>query len=148
FFMQIKDVLKQKGHEVFTIDEDKTIFQAMDVLVKNQIGSLLVMNEDGNITGIFSERDALRECFKNEGNCKDIIVKNVMSKNIIFAEADDNIDYVMGIMTKNRIRHVPVLKDKVLVGIVSIGDIVKASLNEQQFENKYLKDYFYGQAPS
>jgi CBS domain-containing protein len=146
--MQIKDVLRQKGHEVFTIDEEKTVFQAMDILVKNQIGSLIVMNENGQISGIISERDALRECFKNEGNCQNITIKNVMTKNIIFAEADDNIDYVMGIMTQNRIRHVPVLKDKVLVGIVSIGDIVKASLNEQIVENKYLKDYFYGQSQS
>jgi CBS domain-containing protein len=142
--MQISDVLKSKGHEVLTIDENKTIFQAMDILIKNSVGSLIVVNAEGKISGIFSERDALRECYKNQGNCVELIVKDFMTKNIIFVESDDNIDYVLGIMTNNRIRHVPVLKNKILVGIVSIGDIVKASLTEQQFENKYLMDYIYG----
>jgi CBS domain-containing protein len=145
--MYISDVLHVKGPEVFTIGEDKTIANATDVLISNHIGSLLVLNKEGKIVGIFSERDALRSCHDNEGNCDEIKVKDVMTKNIIFAESKDDVDYVLGIITKNRIRHVPVMKDKRLVGIVSIGDLVKHLLKEQQFENKYLIDYIQGNTP-
>jgi CBS domain-containing protein len=145
--MFIKDILHSKGPEVFTIGEEKTIAQATDVLIANQIGSLLVLNEDGKIVGIFSERDALRSCHTHEGQCSEILIKDVMTKKIIFAEADDDVNYVLGIITKNRIRHVPVMKERRLVGIVSIGDLVKNLLNEQQFENKYLLDYIQGNTP-
>lgn len=145
--MLIRDILYSKGPEVFTIGEEKTINQATDVLINNQIGSLLVLNGEGKIVGIFSERDALRECHNNEGKCGEVQIKNVMTKKIIFAEAEDDVNYVLGIITKNRIRHVPVMKDKRLVGIVSIGDLVKHLLHEQQFDNKYLLDYIQGTTP-
>lgn len=145
--MLIKDVLHKKGPEVFTIGEDKTISEATKLLIANQIGSLIVLKEDGKIVGIFSERDALRECHVHEGQCGEMKIKDVMTKNIIFAELDDDVNYVLGIITKNRIRHVPVMKDKHLAGIVSIGDLVKNLLNEQQYENKYLLDYIQGTTP-
>lgn len=145
--MKIKDVLSTKGPEVFTIGSHKTVFEAMDVIIRNKIGSLLVLNQNGKIVGIFSERDALRICFNFKDNFADILVGDAMTKKIIFADADDDVSYVESIMTNNRIRHVPIMKDKVLVGIVSIGDIVKASLSEQKIENKYLMDYFYGVTP-
>lgn len=145
--MKIKDVLSTKGPEVFTIGANKTVYEAMDVLIRNKIGSLLVLNQDGKIVGIFSERDALRVCFNYKDNFTDILVGDVMTKKIIFAEPEDDVSYLESIMTNNRIRHVPIMKDKVLVGIVSIGDIVKASLSEQKTENKYLMDYFYGMMP-
>lgn len=145
--MVIKDILHNKGPEVFTIGSEKTISQATDILIANQIGSLLVLNEDGKIVGIFSERDALRECHRHEGQCGEMKIRDVMTSKIIFAEAEDDVNYVLGIMTKNRIRHVPVMKEKRLVGIVSIGDLVKNLLQEQQFENKYLLDYIQGTTP-
>ncbi len=144
--MKIKNVLKTKGPEVFTISEDKNVIQAMSFIVANRIGSLIVINNEAKITGIISERDALKVCFENPNNFSEIAVKEVMTKSIIFAEPEDEVDYVLGIMTQNKFRHVPVMKEGSLIGIVSIGDLVKVQLNEMHIENKYLMEYIHGQA--
>ncbi|OGU58688.1 MAG: hypothetical protein A2X64_09235 [Ignavibacteria bacterium GWF2_33_9] len=145
--MYIKDVLNAKGYDVSTIGHEQTIAEATKMLIRNKIGSLIVKDDTGEIVGIFSERDALRECHLNEGNCGEVKIKDVMTTNLIFAEPEDDVNYVLGIITTNRIRHVPVMNEKKLVGIVSIGDLVKKLLNEQQFENKYLRDYIQGTTP-
>lgn len=142
--MKVKDILKNKGPEVFTIGEEKNINEALKILVKNNIGVLLVLNNDAKIVGIFSERDAIRTAHNNPQNFGDTLVKDVMSKNIIFVEPEDDIEYLQSIMTKNHIRHLPVVDKKVLVGLISIGDIVKSLLSTTQYENKYLKDYISG----
>lgn len=144
--MKIKNVLKLKGAEVFTISEGKNVYQAMAIIVANKIGSLVVINDEAKITGIFSERDALKVCYENPNNFAEIAVNQVMTKSIIFAEPEDEVDYVLGIMTQNKFRHVPVMKEGSLVGIVSIGDLVKVQLNEMNLENKYLMEYIQGQA--
>lgn len=143
--MKIKDVLSSKGGTIFTIDQDKTVLDAMALIVPNKIGSLIVLDSDGKIAGIFSERDALRQCYFNPANFQSIKVEEVMTKSIIVAEPDDEVDYVLGIMTKNKFRHTPIVnKDGQLVGIVSIGDLVKVQLHEKDFENKYLMQYIQG----
>jgi len=142
--MKVKHILKNKGPEVFTIGEEKTIYDALRILVNNNIGVLLVLNSEAKIVGIFSERDTIKEVFKNPDGFKDKPVKDVMTKNIIFVEPEDEIDYVESIMTENHIRHLPILDKNVLVGLISIGDIVKSLLTNTQFENKYLKDYISG----
>jgi len=142
--MIVKDILKTKGPEVFTISEEKTIEDALKVLINNNIGVLLVLNNDAKISGILSERDILREVYKNPQNFLSTKVKEIMTKKVIFVEAKDNIEYVESIMTGNHIRHVPVLDNKILVGLISIGDIVKSMLTEVKFQNKYLQDYISG----
>jgi CBS domain-containing protein len=107
----------------------------------------MVLNEDGKIIGIMSERDILRESFNHPGNYKDILVKDIMSKNVIIVEPEDDIDYIESIMTEKRIRHLPVVNNKVLVGLISIGDIVKAMYGKTQAEIKYLRDYISGDMP-
>jgi CBS domain-containing protein len=145
--MTIRDILHAKGSVVLTINEDTTISQATEMFIANQVGSLLVLDNEGRISGIFSERDALRVCHSHQGQCAELKIGELMTKNIIFAEADDDVNYVLGIMTNNRIRHIPVMKDQNLAGIVSIGDLVKNLLNEHQYENKYLLDYIQGNTP-
>lgn len=142
--MKVKDIIKNKGPEVFTISEEKTLWEALKILVNNNIGVLLVLNLDAKITGILSERDILREVYKNPETYRDKLVKEVMTSNLIIVEPDDDIDYVESIMTENRIRHLPVVKEKILVGLISIGDIVKAQLSGSRYENKYLRDYISG----
>jgi CBS domain-containing protein len=144
--MKAKDILKKKGPEVFTIGAEKTLFEAQRILITNNIGVLMVLNEDGKIIGIMSERDILRESF-NHPNYKDILVKDIMSKNVIIVEPEDDIDYIESIMTEKRIRHLPVVNNKVLVGLISIGDIVKAMYGKTQAEIKYLRDYISGDMP-
>ncbi len=142
--MKVKEILKTKGPEVITIGEEKTVLDALASLVKNNIGSLIVINEDGKITGIITERDILKEYNKKEGKLGELIVKDVMTKDLIIGEADDEIESVEVTMTENRIRHLPILSQKRLVGIISIGDVVKGQMQESKVENRYLKDYIEG----
>jgi CBS domain-containing protein len=142
--MNVKEILKSKSPKVFTIGEDKPLYDGLKILVDNNIGVLLVMNNEGNIAGIISERDIIREAYNNPDGLKQKMIGDLMTKNIIFAELTDDIEYVESIMTSNHIRHVPVLENKALVGLISIGDIVKTILSKTQFENKYLNDYISG----
>ncbi len=144
--MRVKDLLKSKGPEVFTIGEEKTLFEAITILVHNNVGSLIVLNSDAKIKGIVTERDVLRQSFKHPDDFKEIMVRDAMSKNIIVVEPDDEMAYCEKAMIENRIRHLPVVTNKVLVGIISIGDIVKAQNKAIQHENKYLRDYIEGMA--
>lgn len=144
--MKVKEILKQKGPEVFTTSEEKTLDEAIKVMVNNKIGSLLVLNEDAKITGIVTERDVLRMTHTNPDNFRTLPVKEMMTKNLLIVEPEDDLEYVEGVMTANRIRHLPVVKDHVLVGIISIGDLVKNQLSQIRHENKYLRDYIEGKA--
>ena len=152
--MRIKDILREKGTDVVTIDVGRTVHDAICTLNEHGIGSLIVTREDGEIAGIITERDILRECgercvglkkppAREETTCASL-VRDVMSKDVVIGVPDDDLDYVMGIMTKNRIRHLPILDDEKLVGMISIGDVVNAHLKETEFENRSLKDYIRG----
>ncbi len=143
--MKVKDLLRDKGPEVFTIGIDKSLKDAISTLVRNNIGSLLVINSEGKIEGILTERDILRQSNKDPHSFQDITVKESMSTNIIFIEDEDTIEYAQGIINNNRIRHLPVLnKNKVLVGLISIGDIIHTGAQIAKAENKYLRDYIEG----
>lgn len=143
--MKIRDILCGKGAEVVTIHPEATIHQAMQVLVHHRIGSLVVIGERGKIAGIITERDMLRECAAHSESVKETTVREVMTTNLIIGVPDDEVSYVMGIMTHNRIRHLPIIAGERLEGIISIGDVVKAQLEETEFENRYLKDYIQRQ---
>jgi CBS domain-containing protein len=142
--MKVKEILKTKGPEVLTIGQDKTVFDAIETLVKNKIGSLIVLNAEGKIVGIITERDILNETHSRKCELTGIVVKQVMTSDLIIGEAEDDVECVESTMTKNRIRHLPILSKKRLVGIISIGDVVKAQVEESQVENRYLKDYIEG----
>lgn len=142
--MKIREILQTKGSEVFSIGENNTILEAINVLVKNRIGAVLVLNSEAGIAGILSERDVVRSALDSPGDHLNKHVKDVMTKNIIFIEPNDDIEYVQSIMTGNHIRHLPVVENKALCGIISIGDIIKSLLTKTQYENKYLQDYISG----
>jgi len=142
--MKVKDILATKGPQVFTIGENMPLKQAVDYLANNKIGVLLVLSDDGKITGIISERDIIRELSKDFANALEKKVSDAMTKQVIFCEPDDEINYIESVMTNNKIRHLPVLHEKRLVGLISIGDVVKAAHKEMKIENKYLIDYIGG----
>jgi CBS domain-containing protein len=142
--MKVKDVLKVKGPEVITIGDTKQVKDAIRVLVNNKIGVLLVLNEHGKIVGIISERDIIKSIFSSSENFLELPISQIMTTNIIYAEYEDDITNVESIMTKNRIRHLPVMNNKILVGLISIGDIIKALLSDKDYENKYLHEYISG----
>lgn len=142
--MKASEILKVKGPEVFTIGEDKTLFNATDLMVNNRIGMLLVLNSEAKMAGVISERDIVRVVHKMPDSWHGQPVREHMTSKVIVCEADDELDYVENIMTNNHIRHLPVLNNKRLIGLISIGDIVKAQLSEKRTENKYLMDYISG----
>ncbi|MFA7625441.1 MAG: CBS domain-containing protein [Candidatus Kapaibacterium sp.] len=142
--MKAKDILLKKGPEVITIGDRKTLGEALRVLVNNNIGVLPVLSTEGKFIGILSERDILRKAASTPDTFMNTLVSDVMTKRIIYADYDDDIDYIESIMTLNKVRHLPIMKDKIITGLISIGDVVKASLSDKKYENKYLLDYIAG----
>lgn len=142
--MKVSDLLKNKGEKVITISPDETAFNAMKSLLEHKIGSLIVCDTKEKIIGIISERDILKATFENYDTLKTKKVAEIMTTNIIIAIPEDEIDYIMGIMTVNRVRHLPIVTDDGIVGIISIGDIVKCQLHETQVKNRYLEEFIFG----
>jgi CBS domain-containing protein len=145
--MKVRDILKSKGPDVATIGVDETIYDAVRKLVEKNIGSLLVMDEKAAVAGIITERDILKECERRLELLKQTKVREVMTKELIVASPEDDLDYVENVMTRNRVRHLPVISGKKLEGIISIGDIVNVMRGECKVENRYLKDYISGKYP-
>lgn len=142
--MRIRDILRSKGSDVVTVDPGRTVLEAMRTLVDHNIGSVVVVEED-DVRGILTERDVLRLGADDPATLGSVPVREAMTEDLVIGELDDRIDYVMEIMTNNRVRHLPILERGELRGIVSIGDVVKASKQNAEAENKYLRDYIKGE---
>jgi CBS domain-containing protein len=141
--MRIRDILRSKGHDVITVSPDQTVLTAIRVLVEHRIGALVVRTAD-DIVGIISERDVLNLAAGDPAKLASIPVSEAMTANVIVALPEDDLDYVMNIMTQNRIRHLPIMDDEGLAGMVSIGDVVNAVRRSVETENRHLKDYIQG----
>jgi len=146
--MRIGDILLEKGTTVVTIDTGRTIYDAIGMLNKHRIGALIVIEEGENAVGIITERDILRKCggsmdgsSKPDDSIFSSLVEDVMTNKLIVGVPDDDPNYAMSVMTKNRIRHLPILDDGNLAGMVSIGDLVNAHLEEKIFVGQTLKNY-------
>jgi CBS domain-containing protein len=137
---RVKEILDDKGHDVLRIEADTSVFDAIKQMVEAGVGSLLV-TEGGEVAGIFTERDYLRRMTLEGRDDKDTAVREVMSSPLVVVTPEDTIDECMAMMTDRRIRHLPVVQESDVIGIVSIGDIVKFKSKQQSFEIKYLTDY-------
>ena len=147
--MKVKDILKVKGTHVYTVNENSTLMAATDLFFSKKIGSLIVVDDSGAIKGILAPNDVLKAVHAGcTENCALQLVHQVMTKNILCASENDNIDYIQAIMTENRIRHIPIMEKAELKGIISIGDIVNAQIKVREVENHYLKDYIEGKYPA
>ncbi len=142
--MKVRDVLKGKDPLTITIHPEKSLRSAMGLMIDNQIGALPVMCDDGGLVGIVTERDLFRYCYHNKGLDAAATVADTMTQELIVGVPDDNLDYIARIITKNRIRHVPIVEEERLVGIVSIGDVIKARLEDVSVTNRYLMEYISG----
>jgi CBS domain-containing protein len=142
--MKVRDILQVKGSQVHSIGSDQTVLDAVALLVQHRIGALLVRDAAGAVAGILSERDVLRECLHRSAELGRISVRDAMTRDLIVCVLDDDVDYAMGVVTKNRVRHLPVMDGDQVAGMISIGDLVKASLDEVQYENRYLREYITG----
>ena len=137
---QLSEILGEKGHHVLEIEAEASVFEAVKQMVEANVGSLLV-TEGGKITGIVTERDYLRRVTLHGRTDKDTAVREIMSSPLIVATPETPVDECMALMTDRRIRHVPVVEGGEVVGVVSIGDLVKFKSKQQSFEIQYLTDY-------
>jgi CBS domain-containing protein len=142
---KVSDILGRKGTRVVFIGPELTLRQALNTMVDNKVGALPVKHNLGDILGIITERDLMREVY-NHTDLEKQLVGDVMTQNIITTRRDDGIDTVMEQMTENRFRHVPVIEQGRLVGIISIGDLVKSQLSHLKQQVEELKDYVAGAA--
>ncbi|MCK5653005.1 MAG: CBS domain-containing protein [Gemmatimonadetes bacterium] len=141
--MKIRAVLEEKGYEVVTVPPSFPLSDAMGLLVEHNIGSVVVA-QDKEVKGILTERDILRLAADDAGKMASLKVEEVMTRDVVVGLLDDTVEYVMEIMTRNRIRHLPVVDDGWMQGILSIGDVVNAVRKRTEAENRYLRDYIRG----
>jgi CBS domain-containing protein len=141
--MRLSDILRTKGSTVVTIDPDRTVLDAARTLVDHNIGAVVVV-EEGAPVGILSERDILRLTSHSPQELDRTAVADIMTREVVFAAEADSLAAAMESMTMHRIRHLPIAKEKALVGMVSIGDVVNALRTEFEEENKHLKQYIAG----
>jgi CBS domain-containing protein len=139
----LSKILADKSGDVLQIDGDATVFEAITLMVEANVGSLLV-SDDEEIVGIMTERDYLRRVTLEGRTDKETAVRDIMSSPVYVVTPDTPIDECMALMTDRRIRHVPVVDGDKVVGVISIGDLVKYTSKQQAFEIKYLTDYITG----
>jgi CBS domain-containing protein len=136
-------LLQQKGHEVLSIGPDAPVFAALECMAEKNCGALLVLDE-GRLIGIFSERDYARKIILKGKTSKDTPVREIMTSDVVCIATERSLDDCMALMTGRRIRHLPVLEAGKLVGVISIGDVVKAVISEQEFIIEQLQSYITG----
>jgi CBS domain-containing protein len=141
--MILRDILRKKGTFVHTISPQATLADVVAKLVENNCGSLVVCEDDAMV-GIITERDILRACAANGGKLDQKLVSEVMTRKVATAAPEDSIGDTMGLMTDKRIRHLPIIEQGRLAGMISIGDVVKAQHDSLAVENEYLKNYIQG----
>ena len=140
----IAQILKLKGSDVWSIGSDASIYDALALMAEKGVGALVVIDQE-QVVGIFTERDHARKV-DLEGRCSQkSFIRQAMSEDICYVSPQVTVDEAMAIMTDKRCRHLPVMENEQLVGLASIGDLVKASLDEKDFEIKQLKKYIKGE---
>ena len=137
---QIGELLDEKGREVIRIASDATVFDAVKLMVERNVGALLVTDAD-DITGIFTERDYLRRIAVEGRRSRDTLVRDVMSSPVVVITPETSIEESMAMMSERRIRHLPVVDDGGVAGMISIGDLVRHQSRQQTFQIQYLTDY-------
>ena len=145
--MKVKDILAVKGSRVVTIAEYTTVFDTMMVFSANRIGSLIVVDKEENILGIICARDVLMATLNHLEDIKTMKIDKIMTTSLIVAKENDDLDYVRAVMTKNRVRHLPIMDNKKMIGLISMGDVVSAQVNEKDVELRYYKEYISDKYP-
>ncbi|MGH8558803.1 MAG: CBS domain-containing protein [Methylococcales bacterium] len=139
----VKQILKVKGDAVFSVAPEAPVYEALQVMAEYDVGALVVVKDERPV-GMFSERDYARKVMLKGKSSKDITVGELMVRDIYYVSPEDSLDECMVIMTEKRIRHIPVLEDNRLVGMISIGDVVKNIISEQEFKIRELEKYIQG----
>lgn len=136
----VKHILEEKGNDIFSIEPDRSVLDAIKMMAEKGIGALLVM--DGtDLTGILSERDYARKVILQGRSSKDTAVREIMTDKVFSTNPERSVEECMAVMTRQRIRHLPVVDSGAVIGVLSIGDLVKAKIEEQEFKIKQLENY-------
>ena len=139
----VRDVLRNKGGETFSVGTDTTVFAALEMMAREDIGAVLVMN-GSRLVGILSERDYARKVILKGLTSPKTTVGEIMTRTVYYARPEQTVEECMAVITEKRCRHLPVLDNEKLVGLVSIGDLVKASIAEKEFMIGQLENYIKG----
>jgi CBS domain-containing protein len=138
----VKQMLQQKSHGLCTISPDARVFEALKLMAEKNVGALLVI-ENGQLVGILSERDYVRKTVLHGKSSHDMPVQEIMTERVICVQPNRTTDECMALMTEKRVRHLPVIENDKLIGVVSIGDLVKETISEQQFIIEQLESYIH-----
>lgn len=139
----VKFLLQTKGHDIWSIGPDARVYDALKLMDEKNIGALLVLNE-GKCVGIISERDYARQVELKARTSKDTLVREIMTEKVIYVRPEQTVEGCMALMTEKHIRHLPVLEGDRLIGIISIGDVVKEIIAEKEFMIQQLENYIIG----
>jgi len=142
--MLVKTLLADKPREIITTSRKMSVDAAMDLLITNNIGCLPVVDDDGKLVGIVSDKDIFRKIHQTKGQYHSLTVGDIMTDALIVGLPDDELAYIAGIMDKNWIRHVPILDGEKLVGLISQRDIIRTQAEHHEIENRYLNLYIDG----
>jgi CBS domain-containing protein len=139
----VADILKTKGREVWTITPETIVFDALKTMADRNVGALVVI-DGATVAGILSERDYARKVILHGKSSRELRAQEIMSTNVYSVSLDQDIEDCMALFTNKRVRHLPVLQNDELIGIISIGDVVKAVIAEQEYTIKHLENYITG----
>lgn len=139
----VKNLLERKGNQVWSVSPDVTVYDALILMAEKRIGALLVLEQE-KLVGVFSERDYARKVILRGKSSKETKVSEIMSSKVFYVSLSHRIEECMALMTDKSIRHLPVLDDGELQGVISIGDVVKATISEQEFIIEQLEHFITG----
>ena len=139
----VKDTLRSKGPEVWSMAPNSTVYDALKLMADKNVGAVLVMDA-GRLVGILSERDYARKVILHGKSSKDTPIREIMTQRVVYVRPEQTAEECMALMTDKRVRHLPVLEDDQVVGVISIGDVVKSIISEQEFIIEQLERYISG----
>ena len=140
----VGQILRKKGHDIWSVDPDTTVYEALQMMADKNVGALVVL-DNGELVGIFSERDYARKIVLQGKTSRQTAVREIMTSRVNCVHPEQTTDECMALMTAKHIRHLPVLdEDERLVGVISIGDVVKAIISDQEFVIEQLENYIKG----
>jgi len=139
----IRELLKTKPTDVWSVAPDATVYDALDAMAKKDIGALPVV-EGGHVVGIFSERDYARKVILKGRSSKEMRIDELMSSPVLYVRPEQTVEDCMALMTEKRVRHLPVLENDKLIGVITIGDIVKQIIVQQEYTIEQLENYIKG----